>query len=63
MTPGSKLATTFTTPSDREIVATRVFDAPRILVWECWTNPEHVPHWMTGPVRISVKMNVYFGAS
>jgi len=41
--------TMFTTPSDLEIVATRVFDAPRKLVWECWTNPEHVPHWMTGP--------------
>lgn len=42
-------ATTFTTPSDREIVITRVFDAPRRLVWEAWTNPEHVPRWMLGP--------------
>jgi len=42
-------ATTFTTPSDREIVATRVVDAPRRLVFEAWTNPKHVPHWMTGP--------------
>lgn len=42
-------ATTFTTPSDREIVATRVVDAPRRLVWEAWTNPKHVPHWLTGP--------------
>ena len=41
--------TTFTTPSDREIVMTRVFDAPRRLVWEAWTNPAHVPHWMLGP--------------
>jgi uncharacterized protein YndB with AHSA1/START domain len=41
--------TTFTTPSDREIVMARVFDAPRTLVWEAWTNPEHVPHWMLGP--------------
>lgn len=50
MTPASSRGTTtFTTPSDREIVATRVVDAPRSLVWECWTNPEHVPHWMTGP--------------
>jgi uncharacterized protein YndB with AHSA1/START domain len=38
-------ATTFTTPSDREIVITRVFDAPRRLVWEALTDPEHVPHW------------------
>ena len=45
----SRRTTTFTTPSDLEIVATRVFDAPREVVWECWTNPKHVPHWMTGP--------------
>lgn len=45
------LNTTFalTLQSDREIVMTRVFDAPRRLVWEAWTNPKHIPHWMTGP--------------
>lgn len=42
-------ATAFTTPSDREIVMTRVFGAPRTLVWEAWTRPEHVPHWLLGP--------------
>jgi uncharacterized protein YndB with AHSA1/START domain len=42
-------ATTFTMPSDREIVMTRAFDAPRRLVWEAWTNPEHLPQWMLGP--------------
>ena len=42
-------ATTFTTPSDREIAMTRVFDAPRRLVFEAWTKPEHLPHWMLGP--------------
>jgi uncharacterized protein YndB with AHSA1/START domain len=42
-------ATTFTTPSDREIVITRVLDAPRRLVWEAWTRPEHLPRWMLGP--------------
>jgi uncharacterized protein YndB with AHSA1/START domain len=41
--------TKFTTPTDREIVMTRVFDAPRRLIWEAWTNPEHPPHWMLGP--------------
>jgi uncharacterized protein YndB with AHSA1/START domain len=40
---------TFTTPSDREVVLTRVVDAPRRLVFEAWTSPEHVPHWMLGP--------------
>ena len=41
--------TRFTTPSDREILGTRVVDAPRELVWEAWTNPEHVPNWLLGP--------------
>jgi len=39
----------FTTPTDRETVITRVFDAPSRLVFEAWTNPKHVPHWMLGP--------------
>jgi uncharacterized protein YndB with AHSA1/START domain len=34
-----------TSTAGREIVATRVFDAPRELVWEAWTNPEHVAKW------------------
>jgi uncharacterized protein YndB with AHSA1/START domain len=34
-----------TTPSDREVVFTRAFDAPRELVFEAWTNPDHVRHW------------------
>jgi uncharacterized protein YndB with AHSA1/START domain len=36
-------------PTDREIEVTRVFDAPRRLVFEAWTNPKHVPQWMLGP--------------
>ena len=38
-----------TTPSDREVVATRVFDAPRELVWKAYTEPEHLQQWMLGP--------------
>ena len=30
---------------DREIAATRIFDAPRELVWKVWTDPEHVGKW------------------
>jgi uncharacterized protein YndB with AHSA1/START domain len=41
--------TTYATPSDREVVVTRVVDAPRRLVWKAWTDPAHVPQWMTGP--------------
>lgn len=36
---------TLITPSDREIILTRVFDAPRRLVFEAWTQPEHVKQW------------------
>ena len=34
-----------TTPSDREIVMTRTFDAPRELVWEALSKPEHMREW------------------
>jgi uncharacterized protein YndB with AHSA1/START domain len=34
-----------TETSDREIVITRVFDAPRELVFEAWTDPEQVVQW------------------
>jgi uncharacterized protein YndB with AHSA1/START domain len=35
-----------TTPSDREIAMTRVFDAPRHLVFEAYTTPELLKHWL-----------------
>jgi uncharacterized protein YndB with AHSA1/START domain len=34
-----------TTPSDNEIRITRLFDAPRSLVFEAMTKPEHVRRW------------------
>ena len=34
-----------TSAADREIVTTRVFDAPRELVFEAWTDPKHVAQW------------------
>ena len=36
---------TITTPGDRQIVVTRIFDAPRAIVFEAWTKAEHVTHW------------------
>jgi uncharacterized protein YndB with AHSA1/START domain len=36
---------TVTTPSEREIRMTRLFDAPRQLVFEAMTRPEHVKEW------------------
>jgi uncharacterized protein YndB with AHSA1/START domain len=37
------------TPTEREIVLTRVFDAPRDLVFEAMTKPELLKLWMFGP--------------
>ena len=34
-----------TTPSDQEILLTRLFDAPPRLVFEAMTKPEHVKQW------------------
>lgn len=34
-----------TLPSDTEILLSRVFDAPRHLVWETMTKPEYVRRW------------------
>jgi len=42
-------ATTFTTPTDREVVVTRAFAAPREVVFDAWTKPEHLRRWMLGP--------------
>jgi uncharacterized protein YndB with AHSA1/START domain len=32
-------------PADRILVITRVFDAPRSLVFEAWTTKEHLDQW------------------
>jgi uncharacterized protein YndB with AHSA1/START domain len=37
-----------TTPTDREIVLTRVFDAPRSLVFDAFTKPQLLKQWF-GP--------------
>jgi uncharacterized protein YndB with AHSA1/START domain len=34
-----------TTPSEQEIQLTRLFDAPRHLVFDAMTKPEHVKQW------------------
>jgi uncharacterized protein YndB with AHSA1/START domain len=34
---------------DREIVMTRVFDAPRKLVFDAFTKPELLKQWLLGP--------------
>ena len=49
--------------SDREVVITRIFDAPRELVFKASTNPDLIPQWW-GPKRFTTtveKMEVKLG--
>ena len=32
-------------PRKRDLIVSRVFDAPIELVWKAWTDPEHVMRW------------------
>jgi uncharacterized protein YndB with AHSA1/START domain len=47
---------TVTLPSDREIVLTREFDAPRDLVYMAMTSPEHIIQWW-GPRGSNMKVD------
>ncbi|MGA7938259.1 MAG: SRPBCC domain-containing protein [Kovacikia sp.] len=52
-----------TTIHDRQLTITRVFDAPRSLVFKVWTQPEHFSQWL-GPkdfTAIACHMNVQVG--
>ena len=31
--------------AERELVIERIFDAPVDLVWQAWTDPEHIKRW------------------
>jgi len=44
--------------SDREVVLTRVFDAPRDLVWEAWTDPKHLGNWW-GPRGFTTRVHAW----
>jgi uncharacterized protein YndB with AHSA1/START domain len=56
---------TVSTPSDREIRAERVFDAPRERVFATYTDPELVPEWWgpRGTTTIVDVMDVRAGGS
>ena len=41
---------TVSTPTDRNIVITRQFDAPRHLVFACYTQPALIRRWLNGAV-------------
>ena len=42
----------------RSIIATRVLDAPRELVWTAWTDPKHLAQWW-GPDGFSTTTSAY----
>jgi uncharacterized protein YndB with AHSA1/START domain len=42
-----------TTEAKAEFELSRVFDAPRKLLWECFTDPEHMKQWW-GPKGVTV---------
>ncbi len=48
-----------------DFVLTRVFDAPRELVWKCFTEPEHMKHWWgpKGVTTIHSKLDLRVGGS
>jgi uncharacterized protein YndB with AHSA1/START domain len=43
------------TPSEREIVITRIFNAPRELVFKAWTEPQHIAQWW-GPQGFTTRV-------
>jgi uncharacterized protein YndB with AHSA1/START domain len=47
--PARTGVTTYATPTDREVVITRVVDAPRRIVFEAYTTPRHLQQWLLGP--------------
>jgi uncharacterized protein YndB with AHSA1/START domain len=48
MTNSTENTTSITTPTDTTIRMERVFDAPRELVWEAYTDPDLLSQWL-GP--------------
>ena len=50
---------------ERTLVLSRVFDAPRVLVYKAWTEPEHLARWWgpRGFTLITYKADVRVGGS
>ena len=52
MVPGDSPSSTPAPASDPELVFERVFDVPRELVFEAWSEPRHLAEWC-GPNGLS----------
>jgi uncharacterized protein YndB with AHSA1/START domain len=44
--------------AQHELVITRVFDAPRDLVFKVWTDPRHIKNWFGPKDYPAVEMNI-----
>lgn len=53
--PMNRNRTSLARTSDREIVITRVFNAPARIVFDAWTKPEHVRRWWA-PDSLGVRL-------
>jgi uncharacterized protein YndB with AHSA1/START domain len=54
----AEMLETSATAADRELVLTRVFRAPRELVWKAFTEAEHIAHWF-GPRGFSTRVDLH----
>src|SRR4051812_30270439 len=56
-TPGShRMTNELPTATDRDVLITRVFAAPRSQVWDFWTRPELLAQWF-GPDGFTVPLD------
>ena len=46
---GKTGVTTFSTPADNQVAITRVFEAPRHLLYQAYTTPRLLQQWLLGP--------------
>lgn len=53
------------TRASKDFIMTRVFDAPRDLIWKCFTDPERMKHWWgpKGFIVIASKMDLRVGGT
>ena len=59
------MAGSISAAADRELVVTRVIDAPRRLVFKAWTQPEHIARWWgpQGFTTIHCEMDIRVGGA
>jgi uncharacterized protein YndB with AHSA1/START domain len=51
--------------TSQDFIISRVFDAPRELVWKCFTEPDRMQHWWgpKGSVVVAAKMDFRVGGT